>query len=459
MWRSGTLYSSLGEATLTGQPSWVVTGHDNTFPLLSNLEIPLAELPVFAYVGGMSYRGAGSPAIRPPAVRARGAGTLGCEVNLLLVSNDPRWERAVGAAAADCGGALVSNIRARDALARLTGTSTRYSHLLLDRGCADGLLQELADLTSEPAGSQTEMLMLGEGAPSHPHVGVIAAANSRLVRAALTAPPLPREAEPVAVPMADLREALAGSMIEARYQPIVRMADRQPVALEVLARLMHPVRGIVSPDRFVPQLEDAGLAALLTERISARAFAELARPGHGCDDLQITVNFPLDVLLMPEALDRLERQRQAAGIPAKRLTIELTESRPVEDLVTLGRSLERLRRLGYRAAIDDVGHAVPRLAALLALPFSSLKLDKGMVQRVATSEETRDFLERTIRQAHLHGLHVVAEGVETVALWHAMKAMGADSAQGFLAARPLPLAALPVWRDAWDRAADFPSAA
>ncbi|HXT77923.1 MAG TPA: EAL domain-containing protein, partial [Acetobacteraceae bacterium] len=74
-------------------------------------------------------------------------------------------------------------------------------------------------------------------------------------------------------------------------------------------------------------------------------------------------------------------------------------------------------------------------------------------------EETRDFLERTIRQAHLHGLHVVAEGVETVALWHAMKAMGADSAQGFLAARPLPLAALPVWRDAWDRAADFPSAA
>jgi EAL domain-containing protein (putative c-di-GMP-specific phosphodiesterase class I) len=303
------------------------------------------------------------------------------------------------------------------------------------------------------------MLMLGAATPPHPHVGVIAAANSRLVRAALMGPAVPRGQDAAAMPTSELRAAVAGSMIEARYQPIVLMSNRRPVALEVLARLKHPVRGMLPPDRFVPQLEDAGLAALLTERISARAFTDLARPGLACGDLRITLNFPLDVLLMPEALDCLEKQRSAAGISASRLTIELTESRPVDDLVTLGRSLERLRRLGYGVAIDDVGHAVPRLAPLLELPFSTLKLDKGMVQQVETSSETREFLERTIQQARSHGLHVVAEGVETVALWHAMHAMGADSAQGFLVARPLPIAAVPIWRDAWDRAPDFPPAA
>jgi EAL domain-containing protein (putative c-di-GMP-specific phosphodiesterase class I) len=249
--------------------------------------------------------------------------------------------------------------------------------------------------------------------------------------------------------LAELRAALHGAMIENRYQPIIRFADRHPVGLEALARLRHPQKGTLPPDRFVPQIEDAGLAAELTRLVSAHAFADLSGPFLAGRGLRMSVNFPLDVLYNPAALDILEQQRAAFGLPADRIVIELTESRPVDDIAMLGRSLDRLRGLGYGAAIDDVGPAVPRLAPLLELPFTSLKLDKDLVQQVAESVDVHDFLARTIAQAKARGMLVVAEGVETEAIWTQMQAMGADEAQGFLAARPLPVAAVPIWWDCW----------
>lgn len=249
--------------------------------------------------------------------------------------------------------------------------------------------------------------------------------------------------------LAELTAALHGAMIETRYQPIIRITDRHPVGVEALARLNHPERGTLLPDRFVPQLEDAGLAAELTRLVSARAFADLAGPFLAERGLRMSVNFPLDVLLQPAALDRLEEQRIAAGLSATHVVIELTESRPVDDIPMLRRSLERLRGLGYGAAIDDVGPAVPRLGPLLELPFTSLKLDKDLVQQVNDSAEIATFLATTIVQAKARGLTVVAEGVETQAIWDRMRDLGADEVQGFLAARPLPVAAVPIWWDAW----------
>ena len=85
--------------------------------------------------------------------------------------------------------------------------------------------------------------------------------------------------------------------------------------------------------------------------------------GYRANNLLNSVNFSLDVLLMPAALERLEEQRAAAGVAANRIIVELTESQPVDDIPGLRRSLDYLRALGYGVAIDDVGPAVPQLAA------------------------------------------------------------------------------------------------
>jgi EAL domain-containing protein (putative c-di-GMP-specific phosphodiesterase class I) len=368
-------------------------------------------------------------------------------LNLLLVSRNPVWFDAVRGATKKLGRGDVSTCGARDALTRLAQTSPHYSHLLVDRNDAEGLIDELADLATEVAAPDTNILMLGTVDARHPQLRVIAAATARSVLEALMSSSSPRGGH--VMDLSELRAAMAGAMIETRYQPIVRISDRRPVGLEALARLNHPEKGTLLPDRFVPQIEDAGLAAELTGLVSARAFADLAGPFLSGRGLRMSVNFPLDVLLNTAALDRLEEQRIAAGIAADRIVIELTESRPVEDFHTLRQSLERLRGLGYGAAIDDVGPAVPRLAPLLDLPFTSLKLDKDLVQQVVESEDVRTFLATTILQAKAHGLTVVAEGVETDAIWEIMRDLGADHVQGFLAARPLPVAAVPIWWDAW----------
>ena len=368
-------------------------------------------------------------------------------INLLLVTRNPAWSRAVHSATRRLGGGGVLTCDARGALARLAGTAAHYSHLLVDRNDAEGLFDELADLANEVGAPDTDVLVLGSADALRPHIRFVSDATSRSVAEALMASPPTRRGP--ALELAELTAALQGAMIEARYQPIVRIADRHPVGLEALARLNHPQLGTIPPDRFVPQIEDAGLAAELTGLVSAQAFADLAAPFLAGRNLRMSVNFPLDVLLQPAALDRLEEQRIAAGLSADRIVIELTESRPVDDFLMLRRSLERLRGLGYGAAIDDVGPAVPRLAPLLDLPFTSLKLDKDLVQKVAESDDVRTFLADTIVQARAHGLTVVAEGVETDAIWDQMRDLGADEVQGFLAARPLPVAAVPIWWDAW----------
>ena len=248
----------------------------------------------------------------------------------------------------------------------------------------------------------------------------------------------------------ELRAALAAGLLEMRYQPIVRLDTGAPVGLEALARLNHPVLGIMLPGVFVPQIEDAGLAAELTDRVAGTAFADMAGAALAPLGLPIGVNLPLDVLLVPAALERFDAQRRTAGLEPGQIVIELTESQPVTDIAGLRRATERVRAAGYGAVIDDIAPSVPLIAELMDLPFTGLKLDKAVVQAVSGSQTARAFATGTIAAAVSHGLTVIAEGVEDRATWGRMRAMGAHQAQGFLVARPLLAAEVPGWLAGWD---------
>jgi EAL domain-containing protein (putative c-di-GMP-specific phosphodiesterase class I) len=248
----------------------------------------------------------------------------------------------------------------------------------------------------------------------------------------------------------EIHAALREARIAARYQPIVRLADRAAVALEALARLTDPVHGLVAAHRFVSQIELAGLAGDLTDQVAAAIFNDLTTADPVIEDLGVGINIPLDLLLHPGTLDRLEAGRRAAGMAAERLAIELTESQPVENPVALGRSLERVRRAGYRAVIDDVGPAMTYVTALLDLPFTGLKLDGGLIRAAAQDAAARGFASRIVAAARRHGMVVTAEGVEDEAAWDLVRDLGADQAQGYLMGEAMPATALPAWRAGWD---------
>jgi EAL domain-containing protein (putative c-di-GMP-specific phosphodiesterase class I) len=257
------------------------------------------------------------------------------------------------------------------------------------------------------------------------------------------------------IPLNEIHASLAGFMIETRYQPIVRLADRKPVAVEVLARMNHPIRGTLLPHLFVPQMEDAGLAPALTEAVTRRAFADMTNRSLLPYGLEIALNFPLDVLLVPQAMVLLDAQRRIAGIEAKQVIIELTESRPVEDVVGLRRAIERLRAAGYGVVIDDIQPEVPQLQALLELPFTGVKLDKDLVLLLADDAGLRNFILDIVDVAKSRGLTVTAEGVEDSASWYRLAGLGVDMAQGFLIARPLLAVAVPVWLRRWSKRQSF----
>ena len=371
------------------------------------------------------------------------------QTQLLLVSSDPRWGEAVESATSGRSDLAVSACDARSALVRLAG-GDHVSHLLVEERCAGGLLDELIELAAAHADRSTRLVILG--GPPREDSQAVPEIDAAAVRRALCRASPDRTSPARSVHATDLHDALSVPLIGAHYQPIVRLLDRSPVALEVLARMRHPAHGTLLPNRFVPQMEDAGLAGPLTRLVCPLAFADLTAPPLLQSGLGITLNFPLDVLLCPHALDTLDAQREAAGVAATQVVVELTESRPVENVAELGRALERLRARGYGAAIDDAGPAVPDLAPLLDMPFTCLKLDKAIIQGSEHSAEALDFLQRTAAAAQARGMRVIAEGIESGTVWDLMLSLGLDEAQGFFVARPLPATAVPVWLEAWQGA-------
>ena len=247
----------------------------------------------------------------------------------------------------------------------------------------------------------------------------------------------------------EIKAALSSAWIEPRYQPIVRLGDGLPVAVEALARLNHPSLGLLGAGRFVPQIELAGLAGELTEQIAATTFTDIAAVDPGPAGLVVGINIPLDLLLLPSTLARLEARREAAGLEPTRVVVELTESQPVEDIDRLARVLEQLRRTGYGAVIDDVVPAMAYLPKLLDLPFTGLKLDGGLVRMTGQSATALRFAAAIVAAAHRYGLTVTAEGIEDSADWARMLDLGADQAQGFLVAEAMEAASLPAWRLLW----------
>ena len=247
----------------------------------------------------------------------------------------------------------------------------------------------------------------------------------------------------------ELHAALADARIQTLYQPIVRIADCQPVSLEVLARLDHPERGTLTASMFVPPMEGAGLARQLTEAVVRRSFADWDNGRLEATGLSLALNLPLDVLLIPDVLAWIDDVRTAASIPAELVVIELTESQPLARLPELAIATARLRARGYGLAIDDVGPNIRDHSPLLSLPFTMLKLDKDLVQSARHDPTAALYLSVTLRAAAQAGLTVVAEGVEDAVTWNHMAELGVQCAQGFLVGHPLTADAIVPWRDRW----------
>jgi EAL domain-containing protein (putative c-di-GMP-specific phosphodiesterase class I) len=384
------------------------------------------------------------------------------QLNVVMLGSDPAWIAAVRMQAAHLGLARVHVAHTpEDVVPLLSGGHPPVTHLLMQPSSAGDMLPELIDLTIDQAlgvvlvllgdPALLDQFLLSQAATHVPHPSpdwLHSVLSERFVR--------PRAKTDAERPtLAELQEALDSARIVTRYQPVVRLDTGAPVSLEVLARLEHKTRGILLPDLFVPSIEEAGLAWPFTQAVITRAFADWSEGKLGGFGLGLALNFPLDVLLIPDALSWLEERRREVAMPAHRVTIELTESRPVTEIDQLRHAITTLRGMGYQLAIDDVGPELRDHRELLDLPFTALKLDKNLVRESPDSASAAEFLATTIESARAANLTIIAEGVEDAEIWRRMRQLGVDEAQGFLIARPLPVSAVALWHKDWCARLDY----
>lgn len=391
-----------------------------------------------------------------------GSSTEGApRARVLLLCRSPAWRAAVEREAGPAGGmpGVVQAASAQEAMQHLAGEPDYFSHLLLEPEAAGPLLADLLSLSSAEAGPGPALVLLGTApepqaacpatlVPTPEEPGWLARALRPWRRQQdPSAPAAPRTGGLAGA--AELRRALADGRAHVLYQPVVRMEDRRPCGIEALARLEHPVWGRLAPEHFLPGIEAAGLVGELTRAVVRQCLQDWSGEHLEELDLSLAINLPLDILMQPSAPPWLAARLAEAGLPASRVVLELTETQPVHDVAALGETVHRLRAHGFRLAIDDVGPASRDPQALLALPFTSLKLDKAVVREAADSAEARAYLRQTVEAAHAEGMLVVAEGVEDAEIWARMQSLGVDCAQGYGIARPLPAVAVPLWHHAW----------
>jgi len=238
-----------------------------------------------------------------------------------------------------------------------------------------------------------------------------------------------------------LWQALEQNEFELYLQPQVELATQRIIGAEALLRWHHPELGMVGPDRFIPIAEESGLILPLGDWVLQRACAMLASwRTPGLAHLRLAVNLSARQCHGPGLLPQLDKLLRDHGIDPALLELEITESAAMQDPERSRALLNELRSRGIKVAIDDFGTGYSSLSYLKLFEIDRIKIDRGFVKDIESDPNDAVIVAATIALAHSLGLGVVAEGVETEAQRDFLRAKQCDEAQGYLFARPMPVA-------------------
>lgn len=246
-----------------------------------------------------------------------------------------------------------------------------------------------------------------------------------------------------------LLHAIQLNELPVHYQPQIEIGTGRCVGAEALLRWEASGVGDISPGVVISIAEDAGLIAPLTFSVIntvLRHAADFRREGV---HVNLSVNISTKMLADVEMPDIVQQAIDTWDVPADRLTFEITESAMIGDVERSLLVLSRLRNMGIRLSIDDFGTGYSSLAYMKRFPIHELKIDKMFVANMLTSRGDQQIVQSVIDLSHNFSLQAVAEGVENRQTLDELKAMGCDTAQGYLFSRALPYGEFVPWFKAW----------
>ena len=233
---------------------------------------------------------------------------------------------------------------------------------------------------------------------------------------------------------ADLRGAIGRGEIVPYFQPVVRLSTGALSGFEALARWIHPRRGMLPPDEFLPLIEEMGLMSELGAHMMHSASRQLAawRDAHpAMGSLTVSVNLSTGEIDRPGLVADVAETLRINRLPRGALKLEVTESDIMRDPERAAVILKTLREAGAGLALDDFGTGFSSLSYLTRLPFDTLKIDRYFVRTMGGNAGSAKIVRSVVKLGQDLDLEVVAEGVENAEMAHALQSLGCDYGQGF----------------------------
>jgi diguanylate cyclase (GGDEF)-like protein len=235
----------------------------------------------------------------------------------------------------------------------------------------------------------------------------------------------------------NLRDALVNDQLELRYQPVVRLEDNLVVGFEALMRWMHPTRGLISPDVFIPIAEELNQINQLGEWALRQACHDAIK---WPNSVRISVNVSAVQFADRKFPEIVLNALVQSGLEPDRLELELTESVFLGDSETTDNTFKILKDLGVRLALDDFGTGYSSLSYLQSAPFDKIKVDKSFVDSCTQEDEnSAKIIAAIIGLSDALGMETTVEGVEAFDQFNLVRSKGAKYIQGWIYSKALKL--------------------
>jgi EAL domain-containing protein (putative c-di-GMP-specific phosphodiesterase class I) len=237
----------------------------------------------------------------------------------------------------------------------------------------------------------------------------------------------------------DLKKALTHDELMLFYQPQVELASRRIVGAEALIRWNHPLKGLITPDRFIPIAEESGQIIDINRWVIQNACRQQKQwQAAGLTPINIAVNLSGYRLSSQNIIHTIKDAVACFQDENMNLEIEITENVLMQDDEETISTMKELKALKLRIALDDFGTGYSSLSYLTSFPVDTIKIDRSFVMGCTTEPKNLIIIKAIIAMGHSMGKRIVAEGIETDDQFEMMKSLGCDEGQGYLFKHPIP---------------------
>jgi diguanylate cyclase (GGDEF)-like protein/PAS domain S-box-containing protein len=237
----------------------------------------------------------------------------------------------------------------------------------------------------------------------------------------------------------DLHQACARGEFVLHYQPLVSTDSGRVTGVEALLRWYHPEEGLISPNEFIPQLEELGLMPEVGDWILRTACLQnIAWQKEGLPPIRVAVNVSAQQFYRGNIVDSVKRALRETGLEPRWLEIELTESLTLDCSETTINIMKDLKRIGVTLSLDDFGTGWSSLSYLRKFPLDRIKIDRSFMRDIASEPAAEAVVRSIIDLANNLGLDCVAEGVETRQQLEYLQERMCAEMQGFLYSPAVP---------------------